>query len=177
MTYKYSGWLIIGAMLLALVPISLVNAQDDPVILTEAQIEAIEQRCLASKVALNNVHSADGLQRVNIGQRYADISARLMGPFNSRVALNGMDGVELTELTVKYNRALSTFRDRYVTYDDSTSLALSIDCQTRPIDYYAAVEAARERREILRTSVTELNDLLKQYNQALNQFEASMERD
>lgn len=87
-----------------------VQASDtSATVLTESQIESIKDRCLASKVALNKLHSTDALLRVNLGQKYENISSRLMAPLNSRVALNSYDSLDLVETTVDFNRALDVF--------------------------------------------------------------------
>ena len=167
--------LVIALAGVAVFSLRSVQAQNSPpIILTEAQISGVKDRCLVSKVELDNIHSADGLQRVNVGQRYADISSRLMAPMNSRIALNGLDGLALNQTTVKYNEALDTFRRRYVNYDESTALVRSIDCQKSPVEYYAAIESARERRKLLRESVDELNSLIKRYQKQLKDFRSEV---
>ena len=115
-------------------------------ILTDAQIFGIQENCLKSKAALERLHAADTLLRVNLGQRFENISLRLMAPFNSRVALNGLDGVALTKLTVEYNQALKEFSATYSKYDTAVGAAIRSDCVKDPVGYYQKIAQARADR-------------------------------
>lgn len=146
---------------------------DTPVVLTENQIEAINGRCLASKVALNKLHSADALLRVNLGQKYEYISSRLMAPLNSRIALNSYDGVELAQVTADFNRSLETFRNQYRTYELSVGNAIDIDCQQKPVEYYQAIELFRQHRAELHEATRDVNRLTQEY---LDEFDIFSEQ-
>lgn len=150
----------------------MVSAQsvDQPIILTEAQLEAVEDSCSVSKIALAEVHYSDAATRVNIGQEYANISNRLMAPLNSRISLAGRDGVELTRITAEYNTGRNQFVEAYRRYDDSVAAALSIDCRRDPAGYYSAIMTAREQRAEVRQASRELNALARQYQQEFNKF-------
>lgn len=166
------------AMLLGL-GAHLVSAQaeDEPIILTEAQTEAVIESCSVSKIALNDVHYSDAAMRVNLGQEYANITGRLMAPMNSRISLSGRDGVELTRITADYNTERNEFIEAYRRYDNSVSSALGIDCRQNPAEYYAAIIDAREQRALVRQSARELNSLARQYQVEFEKFTERMEQD
>lgn len=152
-----------------------VQASDtSATVLTESQIESIKDRCLASKVALNKLHSTDALLRVNLGQKYENISSRLMAPLNSRVALNSYDSLDLVETTVDFNRALDVFRSQYRTYELSVDRAIDIDCQQNPVEYYAAIGLFRQQRADLHTATNEVNRLTQQYLDRFDSFAAQV---
>ncbi len=140
------------------------------VVLTESQIETISNRCLASKVVLDKLHSTDALLRVNLGQQYENISARLMAPLNSRIALNSYDGIDLARTTVDFNEALDEFRSEYRLYESSVDAALNIDCRKQPVEYYAAIENARQRRADLHSATDRVNQLTKEYLDEFDKF-------
>lgn len=160
-----------------LIGLSFVSAQtasDTSVVLTESQIKSIENRCLASKVALNKLHTTDALLRVNLGQKYENISSRLMAPLNSRIALNSYDSVELVQTTVDFNQALSVFRDQYRTYELSVDRAIDVDCQQDPVEYYGAIRLLRQNRADLHAATREVNRLTSQYLDKFDSFAADM---
>lgn len=156
-----------------------VQAVEDngPMVLTESQIESIRDRCLASKVALDKLHSTDALLRVTLGQQYENISSRLMAPFNSRIALNSYDGVALARTTVDFNKALDDFRSQYRSYESSVDAALNVDCSEEPVEYYAAIENARERRSDLHASTRQVNKLAQEYLDEFDIFVADILKD
>lgn len=143
---------------------------EGPIILTEAQTQAIADSCTVSKIALGNVHSNDAVVRINLGQEYVNISSRLMAPLNSRISLAGRDGVELTRITAEYNQVLQEFRSAYSVYDDSVSRALAIDCRSRQAEYYAAIMTAREERQTVRGLLDGLNELAAEYRTEVDAF-------
>lgn len=157
----------------------LVSAQDQdgPIILTEAQTEAVIESCSVSKIALNDVHYSDAAMRVNLGQEYANITSRLMAPMNSRISLSGRDGVELTRITADYNTERNEFIEVYRQYDNSVSAALAVDCRQDPAGYYAAIIDAREQRVLVRQSARELNSLARQYQVEFEKFADRKEQD
>lgn len=146
-------------------------------VLTESQIESIRDRCLASKVALDKLHSTDALLRVTLGQQYENISSRLMAPFNSRIALNSYDGVALARTTVEFNQALDDFRSQYRSYESSVDAALDVDCADKPVEYYAAIENARQRRSDLHQSTRKVNQLAQDYLDEFDIFAAGVLKD
>ena len=152
--------------LLLLVPTATAGALDR-YILSEQQIRQITDHCVESKSALRRIATADALLRVNLGQRYDTIATRLMAPLNSRVAINGLDGVALTEKTVEFNKKRTEFSNSYTKYDRSFNSLESIDCVSDPVGYYQAVEITRADRLDVHGKVTELSRLSAEYRSAV----------
>lgn len=151
------------------VALSNVFAQTVP--MTDQQVELIRNGCTSTKSTLNQLHSSDALLRVNIGQIYESMSAKLMENFNSRVALNNYDGVSLVVATTSYQQLLDSFRTDYMIYEKQLSSAISIDCSSQPVSFYDAVALAKIKRELVHNDVIALNQSLDQYNLVLGQFE------
>lgn len=161
--HKLYAFLLSGMLvIMAAQPTQAVGA----LILTDAQIFGIQENCLKSKAALERLHTADTLLRVNLGQRFENISLRLMAPLNSRVALNGLDGVVLTKLTVEYNQALKQFSASYSKYDTAVGAAIRTDCVKDPVGYYQKIEQARADRGRVHTNSEAATKLLGEYRSA-----------
>lgn len=155
--------IVSAAMVLVASP--MVRAEDTAsYALTDAQIAQVRTRCVEVQGALTRIRANDGLRRVNLGQQYETISTRLMAPFNSRVALNKLDGVELTKTTVDFNKQLDVFREKYRVYEQDISSVIDMKCQDQPVSFYDGVMKARSERAAVKESVEKLNGLLAEYN-------------
>jgi hypothetical protein len=146
------------------------SAVSEERILTDAQIEGIRGRCDQSKQEIERLRKADRLLRVNLGKQYEWIAKRLMAPLGSRIALNGLEGVELSATVVEYNRALAGFRENYLQYDRSIDDILGMNCNEQPIEYYTAIERTRELRRDTHESTKRLAELAKQYRAQIDDF-------
>lgn len=144
--------------------------------LPKSQLDNIRSTCVESQSILRQIRSSDTLLRVNQGQRYEQMASRLMAPMNSRIALNQFDGQDLLSTTSDYGKTLSSFRDKFRSYDKEISKAIGIDCRENPQEYYYAVAEAREDRSDLHETVVELNGLLKQYRKQFESFADSLEK-
>jgi hypothetical protein len=163
----------IASLFVALVVATLITQParaEGALILTDVQIFGIQENCLNSKAALTRLHTADTLLRVNLGQRYENISQRLMAPLNSRIALNGMDGIELTKLAVEYNQTIKQFTSQYSKYDAAVSDALDTDCVEDPVAYYQKIEQTRADRARVHETTKQINQLLSKYKAAFEAF-------
>ena len=169
---KYVRVLFFALALGALVP--QPGFAVDTRVLTDAQIDAIQTNCQIVKVNLESLHGNDAVLYVNLSQRYHDIARRLMAPMNSRIALNGLDGVELTKTTVEYNDSLQEFSEQYARYESSLQRAIDIDCKTQPIEFYSAVSVARVNRQDLAKVVTRMYDLGGQYAKQIEEFKTTL---
>ncbi len=150
--------------------VQTVRAESTSIVLTQAQITEIEQRCTESLIDLRQLHTSDRIARVNLVHELQDIGTRLMAPLNSRIALAGLDGVSLAQTTVDYNQALNRFTDAYGLYDESVEATLEIDCSSNPVTYYSNVQNARRLRADTQTEFTELQALIRQYDKQFNTF-------
>lgn len=152
----------------------LICAQPSPVraealVLSAEQIELMSRYCTEARGHLERLHYSDALLRVNLGQRYENISKRLMAPMNSRIALAGEDGVAMSETTVDFNEELAEFRSNYQSYDTDVDDVMGINCREQPVQFYQEIQVARQKREQVNNNVQELSKLIKQYR---SQFEA-----
>lgn len=144
------------------------SAQSVP--MTDQQIEQIRNSCSSTKNTLNQLHSSDALLRVNRGQIYESMSTKLMDKFNGRVANNGLNNSNLLSVTGSYNVALDAFRNDYITYEQQLTSAINIDCSKQPVAFYDAIALARVGRDQVHVDVVKLNQLIDQYQLAIDQF-------
>ena len=164
----------IVVLLLAVMSFGAVQSaravESGSIVLTQAQITEIEQRCTESKIDLRQLHTADGIARVNLVHELQDVGSRLMAPLNSRIALNGLDGVELAQTTVDYNKTLDEFTDAYQRYYESVEATLEVNCEDDPVAYYSNIQNARRLRANTQDEFTKLQDLIRQYDTQFNAF-------
>lgn len=156
------------AMLVAF-PLAKVFAESNAI--SDQQITIIKTNCSQTKSSLNQVRVSDTVLRVNTGQSYDSMSSKLMSRFNDRTSSNNLKNSDLIAATKKFDSTLDTFRSDYKIYAEQLSLAIGIDCSTRPTEFYNAVDQANKYRSLVYADVIKLNDCLDQYQLALDQFE------
>ena len=163
--------LILAAILGALFGATILSeqitrAQSAP--MTEAHIARIRSSCVEAQSTLNQLHSSDALLRVNRGQLYEYISTKLMAPFNSRLALNRLDGAALVTVAKTYEDQLATFRTNYQQYEEAMSRTLKINCNNQPVAFYDSVDDTRLKRKKVHDSTLSLQKTIQDYK---DQFE------
>ncbi|MCA9341784.1 hypothetical protein KC945_00080 [Candidatus Saccharibacteria bacterium] len=134
-------------------------------VLADDQIQSIRDGCKQAKSVLQQVHSYDALARVNSGQRYENIANRVMAPFISRMAINGINTVALSEASANFKLRIKDFTDAYATYEDRLSKAIKTDCVNHPVEFYADILDARQKRTLVHDAAQQLNTQLEKYRQ------------
>lgn len=150
----------------------VVQAQDQP--MTEAHIARIRANCVEAQSTLTQLHATDALLRVNRGQLYESISTKLMAPFNSRVALNQLDGANLVSIAATYERQLTEFRTNYQQYEEVMSELLKINCVNQPVAFYDSVADARSKRQKVHDSTLQLQQSVQDYKTEFDTFAANV---
>lgn len=140
----------------------------------ETAIDRLQVRCDDIQVTLRRLHTSDSLLRVNIGQAYNGISARLMARLNSRLALNRIDSTKFVDISAQFDRERATFAAAYTEYETALSALLKANCKNRPTEYYAALLTARDARLKLAESVKSLNTSLHEYQVAIEELQSTM---
>ena len=164
---------LVAALLLPVLAFRDVNAQQA---LTEEQLQRISANCQAAKTTLNQLHASDALLRVNRGQIYESMSAKLMDNFNNRLTSNSLDAKGLVAVTTSYKNALATFRLDYQAYERQLAAAIKVDCDKEPAQFHAAVEDAREKRSKVHTDVVRLHQYIDDYRTTVNDFYLNFQR-
>ena len=141
---------------------SAVYAQSDG-LMTEEHIARIRSNCIEAQSTLTQLHTSDALLRVNRGQLYESISAKLMTPFNSRATLNRLDVTKIVSVTASYERELMAFRANYKLYEEAISQALKINCTNQPVAFYDNVNDARIKRAVVHDNTTNLKNIIQKY--------------
>lgn len=152
----------------------IVRAEDpSSLLLTDDQIALIKVNCLDVQSTLQRIHSSDALARFNLGQQYNIISTKLMAPMNSRISLNKLNGVAMTQTAVDFNSEIDRFNSMYQQYEETMQRALKTNCRDQPVSYFDTVSLARDHRAAVRDSVDKINQLLKQYEAQFDALRAS----
>ncbi len=170
---KTSGKLLLTGLIatIVLVGASLTSVSAQENALSERHINHIRDNCVSAKNTLSQLHASDALLRVNRGQLYESISTKLMSRFNTRVSNNGFNNSDLVSVTTGYGRTLDAFRSSYQTYEEQLSVALRIDCQKNPTQFYEAVASARTKRSQVNSDIIRLNRYIDDYQKAVEALE------
>lgn len=164
---------LIGVFLATALAAQSVNAQTS---LPESQVENIRQNCVTAQTTLSQLHVSDALLRVNRGTLYENISTKLMAQLNSRIALNRLEGIRMSSITLEYDRQREIFRTSYIRYEESMSNTLKINCAEKPVEFYESVELTRQQRNALHESTLAITALLSDYKTAFEDFAKGFER-
>ena len=151
---------------------SSASAED----LTPDQASRVKANCVSIKNSLSQLHASDALLRVNRGQVYESMAAKLMDTFNDRLAGNRLDNKAMTTVTANYRSALTTFRTDYIAYEQKLSEAIRIDCPAQPNTFHAALEQARTLRSKVHDDVVRLHRVIDDYRSSVNDFLLNYER-
>lgn len=151
----------------------IVRAQSDP--MTESHIARIKANCVEAQSTLTQLHATDALLRVNRGQLYESIATKLMAPFNSRVALNQLDGAALVSIAATYEQQLTQFRSNYQQYEEAMSDLLKINCANQPVAFYDGVADARDKRKKVHDSTLQLQKSVQEYKTEFDTFATKVE--
>lgn len=71
---------------------------------------------------------------------------------------------------------LNAFRSDYISYEQKLSSALSIDCTTKPTEFYNTVEDARTLRSTVHSDVIKLHQSIDDYRSSVGDFLLNYER-
>ncbi len=143
--------------------------------LTDKQISLIRANCVPAQGDLQRINASDTLARLNLAQQYETISTKLMAPFNSRVALNRLDSVALTQTTVDFNDKIDEFRSLYQQYGQTMTRALEMNCRNQPVAFYDTIALARDHRAAVRETVEDLSALLVEYKKEVQSVRKAVE--
>ena len=83
-----------------------------------------------------------------------------------RIALNKLNGIDLTKTTVDFDHQIGQFRNSYQRYEQIMSHIAQTDCQDKPADFYMDIERARYYRGDVRKAVVELEKLTAKIGRA-----------
>ncbi len=171
----YKRLIILCAVFLTLTgPVAHAEEEASSLLLTDEHIALIRANCVSVQSALQRIHASDGLMRVNLGQRYETIATRLMAPMNSRIALNRLDNVAMTQTTADFNTVIREFSTNYQQYEQTTLKAIEMKCVDRPVEFYDTITLARDHRASVHDSVSKLSALLKQYGAQFDAFKTQV---
>lgn len=162
------------AVFLTVLTAPLVSAEAQP--LADTQIEIIRQNCTQAQQILQRLQHSEAAARVNRGRSY-ETTIRLMASFNSRVALNKLNAPNLSVVTSQIGDKFDAFRTDYIAYDDQLEVVLRLKCSAQPVTFYDELTLAREARAKVAKDIQDIDNLLDQYQDALNELKADITRE
>lgn len=154
--------LLFAACLLLVAPMA-TQAQT---ILDAARLSVIQQRCAVLQTSLDQLRRRDLVARTDHGHEYENI-IRQINAFATRLDNNDIPSSAINTPANDFKEAVSDFRQVYIRYDDSITALRQTDCQTRTADFARLLEETRVLRAELGAEVTNSEEALLQYRQAM----------
>jgi LPS O-antigen subunit length determinant protein (WzzB/FepE family) len=145
---------------------AVISAQTD---LSSGLLDTIRSRCSNSQFALQQIEKRDAVSRINRGRAY-DQMLRQVSALNSRFAYNKVSSPDLIQITTDLQQGVDAFRASYDRYDTDIADALKVNCKDKPADYYNVILKARTDRTAVGGQVSGINDLMKQYRDAILRY-------
>jgi hypothetical protein len=137
-------------------------------------VEKIRQNCVTAQVTLQRIHGIDVVARTLRGREYEDI-LRLMAAFNSRIAQNKLSIPDITEITVNLSGlSKNSFFNHYTSYANAMDKAIKMDCRKQPVEFYNQLNAVRAIRQLLKSDIDKMTQLIADYNKRVTDFRATL---
>src|SRR5664279_1943339 len=143
--------------------------------MSQDHVERIRTNCIDAQSSLSRLHASDALLRVNRGQLYESILTKLMAPFNNRVSTNKLDSTTLASTTADFERELDQFRSSYISYEESLSSAITMNCTNQPVVFYDNVADARAKRDAVYGHTKNLETMLNSYQTSFETLAQTIE--
>ncbi len=173
--HRFLSIAISSAIILSVVGVfSSVHAETS-VAMSSEHVERIRNNCIEAQSSLSRLHASDALLRVNRGQLYESILTKLIAPFNGRAAGNRLDSALLVTSAVDYERELNQFRASYISYEESLSTVLAMNCTNQPVAFYDGVSDARVKRTIVHEHTKNLETIIQAYQSSFEVLAKTVE--
>ncbi|HSX27914.1 MAG TPA: hypothetical protein VLF60_00510 [Candidatus Saccharimonadales bacterium] len=150
------------ALLVALIPALQVAAQPSPSELSSDQLNQIKQGCRQVQVSLRSLQKRDTVLRINRGRLY-DMTLRQTGAFVSRLDANKVEDPTIKQLDSNIRAEYQHFIADYDHYGDSLNTTVTIDCEAKPQEFYAALVQAADQRKTVGKDVSTIKQEIEQY--------------
>lgn len=157
------------------VPVWAAETTGESSEINDTQAEQIRQNCKQAQSVLQRLQSTDVATRINRGRIYENLLNRLIAPFNSRVSANRYDASTLTGTTSAISQKFTDFKNDYISYADSFSSLLSINCESDPRGFYRLLTNTRSARERVANDIAELNTSIDRYTDTFTMLRTSIE--
>lgn len=174
--------LAIIVLSMLVVPVLPAMAVDDPstaedqnkAVLTEEKSQAIMQNCSNIKQSLVQLQRADSRTRTYLGSAYEAVSGRFITPLNLRLVKNGTPSAELFRIQNEFTAQQNNFRNTYVDYMRELEALITIDCSTKPQDFYDKLELVRHRREDLHQITQQISKLVDEQYKTVEEIKDTL---
>lgn len=169
MKKRIFSWMVIAALLLAVLNSSVTLADPADLTLSQEQLTAIKANCIDAQSQLQRVQRSDTVARTNRGRGY-DATLRLMAALNSRVTLNKLNLPKLVENTTALQTKFNQLYNDFTKYNNSMSNTISIKCQNQPAVFYATLTQTHGLRVQLAGDIRDMDKIVDDYGTAVNEL-------
>lgn len=146
-----------------------VFADPADTVLTQDNLNIIEQTCVSAQGQLARVQINDKLVRINRGGDYNSL-IRLMQALDARAASNNYDTSSLIPIAGSLSDKYQQFASDFTKYDNTVDNVIQMNCRSQPAVFYSALTQARGLRAQLANDIKEMDTLVDQYQQLVTQF-------
>lgn len=128
--------------------------------LSDEQRNNITQNCSSIRQSLKLLQRSDARARTYFGSIYETVSSKYITPLNLRLIKNNLSSVALINLQTALSTTRTNFNTDYIDYSKSLEELIAVDCRLEPDQFYAKLEATREKRRALADDTKSMNTLL-----------------
>lgn len=150
------------------------NDEDDKQVDEATRLAAVAENCANIKYTLTQLQHADSRTRTYLGTSYETIVGRFITPLNLRLERNNRPSEQLLSIQSEFMTAQSDFRLAYTDYMRDLETLISIDCSSRPEEFYRHLETTRTKRAALQAITQKLNTLAGEQYQAVVELEEKL---
>lgn len=155
---------IIGLVIMLLIAAPAFVLAYNAQAIESAELNSISRGCSAIKQTLSQLQHADLRTRTYLGSTYESIANNFMIPLNLRLVKLNQPDPELLAIQADFTDLQVKFRSIYTEYMRELDNLISIDCSSRPEDFYKQLEVVRVHRSALHDATTRLSELVdRQY--------------
>lgn len=166
---KLLKWLILWVVCSAIVVLAFATPAEG---LTEEQAAAISQNCSAMQQSLRQLQKVDSRTRTYLGTTYESILNKFIIPLNLRLVKNNLP--TNVQLQADFIAGQNQFKSAYTDYMRELEGLIATECRSHPDEFYDKLEAVRERRATLKSSVDRLSSLASDQYQSVLELRNSL---
>lgn len=172
MKYSVRITIAVFAMFVAVSGLALPMAAQSAELSPE-KLEIIRTNCRAAQSSIQRTQKSDIVTRTNRGRSYEYI-LQLMASLNSRIALNKLNQPRMVAVTSELQTKFNQFYGHYTEYEAGVDQILRQRCNENPAEFYKSLQELRVKRAQLTQDITEMRQLIDEYDQLVLQLHATV---
>ena len=141
---------------------------------SEAQSEAITEKCDVIRDNLRKVQKEDAKVRVYLGGYYDAILTKFITPLNVRLVENNLSSAGLVENQNDFAETKTLFANDFVKYQQELEELVGMDCEKEPEKFYDKLVIVRQKRKIMAQDVLKMRSLISEHIKLVTDLEGKV---